>query len=227
VIVPAFGAFVDRPVVEGVLLALGVQTQPLPATMLVRARRQLFQRGPMTSANQLTILRMAFVPLFVLLVVYNYLGGALSVFLLAGVTDLLDGLIARRYGQKTPLGTFLDPIADKLLLVSSFILLSIESLALTVTIPLWLTITVIGRDVLLVVSVAIINLTMGRRLFPPSLFGKATTALQLLTVFVVLVLSYLRLELPLLELLFYLTFALTVISGLHYLARGMKIFGGV
>ena len=181
----------------------------------------------MTSANQLTILRMASVPFFVLLVVYNYIGGALMVFVLAGITDLLDGLIARQFGQKTQLGTLLDPIADKLLLVSSFIVLSIGGLELTLKIPLWLTITVIGRDILLVISVVIINLTMERRLFPPSIFGKATTFLQLLTVFAVLVLSYLKSELSSVNLLFYTTFALTVISGLHYLARGMKIFGDV
>ena len=178
----------------------------------------------MTSANQITILRMAFVPVFVALVVYNHLGGALAVFVLAGATDLLDGLIARRFRQKTHLGTLLDPIADKLLLTSSFILLSLDTLALTVRIPLWITITVIGRDVLLVVSVVIINLTLGPRLFAPSLIGKATTVLQLLTVLVVLVVNQLRVQIPFLEWLFYGAFLSTVVSGLHYLAKGMKIF---
>lgn len=177
----------------------------------------------MTSATQLTILRMLFVPLFVLLVVYGHYGGALAVFILAGVTDVLDGLIARKFDQKTPLGTFLDPIADKLLLVSCFILFSLTSLPLTLRIPLWLTITVISRDVLLVVSVLIINLTMGRRLFPPSLCGKATTASQLLTVLAVLWGNYFELELPFFDLLLYATLLLTVLSGLHYLARGLKI----
>ncbi len=178
----------------------------------------------MVSANQLTILRMAFVPVLVLLVVYNYFGGALAVFLLAGVTDLLDGFIARRFGQKTPLGAFLDPIADKLLLASCFILLSLNVLELSVKIPLWLTITVIGRDVLLIVSVVIINLTMGRHLFPPSIYGKATTASQLLTVLLVLVTNALQVNIPFLAFVFYLTFALTVISGLQYLVRGIKLF---
>ena len=100
----------------------------------------------MISANQLTILRMAFVPLLVLLVVYDYVVGALAVFLLAGATDLLDGYIARKFGQNTAIGAFLDPIADKLLLVSCFILLSRNVVELNVNIPLWLTITVIGRD---------------------------------------------------------------------------------
>ncbi|MEE8350355.1 MAG: CDP-alcohol phosphatidyltransferase family protein [Acidobacteriota bacterium] len=177
----------------------------------------------MISANQLTILRMVFVPIFVFLVLDRQLGGALAVFLLAGITDLLDGFIARRFGQKTPIGTLLDPAADKLLLTASFILLSQGALGLTVTIPLWLTITVIGRDVLLVISIVIINLAMGPHLFPPSVYGKATTAIQLLTVLVVLVLNYLEISLPWLLYGFYLAFALTIISGTHYLARGMRL----
>ena len=177
----------------------------------------------MVSANQLTVLRMAFVPLFVLLAVYGHMGGALAVFVMAGITDLLDGYIARRFGQKTPLGTFLDPVADKLLLTSSFVLLSQGTLDLHLKIPLWLTITVIGRDVLLVISILIINLTMGRHLFPPSIYGKVTTAFQLLTVFSVLVINYLRVTLPYVNSIYYLAFILTMVSGLHYLARGMKL----
>ncbi|HLV02540.1 MAG TPA: CDP-alcohol phosphatidyltransferase family protein, partial [Acidobacteriota bacterium] len=117
------------------------------------ARKQAEMEGirhrVMTSANQLTVLRMVMVPLFVLLVIYDYLGLAILTFFLAGVTDMLDGLIARKFGQKTPLGTFLDPIADKLLLVSAFVVLSLDSLNLAVRIPLWLTITVISRDLIL------------------------------------------------------------------------------
>ena len=178
----------------------------------------------MISADQLTILRMAFVPLLVLLVVYDYAVGALAVFMLAGATDLLDGFIARKFGQNTPIGAFLDPIADKLLLVSCFILLTRDTGGLSVQIPLWLTITVIGRDILLVVSVVIINLTMGRHLFSPSIYGKATTFLQLLTVFLVLVANALNIGMPLWGSVFYLTAALTVISGLHYMGRGMRLF---
>ena len=174
------------------------------------------------TANQLTILRMAFVPLLVLLVVYGQPGGALAVFVLAGVTDLLDGFVARRFGQKTPLGAFLDPIADKLLLTSCFVLFSLDNPEVVVRIPLWLTITVIGRDVLLVVSVVIINLTMGRHLFPPSLYGKATTLLQLLTVFLVMVSNFLRTPVPVFPILFYLAFGLTVVSGIHYMVRGPR-----
>lgn len=180
----------------------------------------------MTPANQLTVVRMIASPLFILLVVYQQLGGAVLVFLLAGITDLLDGLIARRFGHRTPLGTFLDPAADKLLLVSSFLILSLDNLGLTVTMPLWLTITVLGRDVLLVLSVLIINLTLGRHLFRPSLWGKATTSAQLLTVMITLVDNYLGWEAgPLWTLSVYLTLTLTVISGIHYASRGRQFLG--
>ena len=177
------------------------------------------------SPNQLTVLRMAFVPLLVLLIVYQHNGLALIVFVAAGLTDMLDGLIARKYGRKTYLGTFLDPAADKLLLVSAFTTLSSSSLELTVRIPLWLTITVISRDVLLVLSVLIINLTIGRQAFPPSILGKCTTVFQLGLVMVVLLSNHLRTEIPGIELLVYLTLALTVTSGVHYMLQGMRMMG--
>ena len=179
----------------------------------------------MNSANQLSILRMVFVPIFLLLVVYGYSGGALAVFVVAGITDALDGLIARRLNQRTPLGMFLDPFADKLLLVSAFVVFSLTTLELTVRIPLWLAITVISRDVLLVVCVLIINLTMGPRLFNPSILGKATTALQLATVLAVLTSNYLREQLPLFDGLLYVTLLLTIVSGMGYLVQGLRIIG--
>lgn len=179
----------------------------------------------MTSANQLTILRMAFVPVFILLVVSGYPAGALAVFVAAGVTDALDGLIARRFNQSTPLGTFLDPIADKLLLISSFIVFSLTNLELQMRIPLWLTLTVISRDVLLVGSVLIINLTVGRRLFPPSVLGKATTASQLITVLTVLTGNYVGTPICFFTAVLYLTLSLTIVSGVHYFIRGLRIIG--
>lgn len=176
-------------------------------------------------ANQLTVLRMVFVPVFILLLVYNRVGAAILVFFLAGLTDLLDGFIARRFQQKTALGIFLDPMADKLLLVSAFVTLSLDSLGLAVTIPLWLTITVISRDILLVVSVLIINLTVGRRLFPPTLLGKGTTAIQLFLILVVLACNWIGRELSIFEPVVFFTLVLTITSGLHYLYRGMRLLG--
>lgn len=179
----------------------------------------------MTSANQLTVLRMAFVPVFILLIVYGHVDWAILVFFLAGITDMLDGLLARKFQQNTLLGTMLDPIADKLLLASAFVALSVERPGLEVTIPLWLTITVISRDVLLIVSVLIINLVAGTRIFPPTILGKATTLFQLVLVLMVLFSNFLTQPVPGLVFVLYSTLLLTVVSGLHYLVRGMGLLG--
>src|SRR5437667_7911097 len=130
----------------------------------------------LTVANQLTLLRMFLIPAFVILVVYGHLGWALAVFVTAGITDGLDGLIARRSGQKTSLGAWLDPMADKLLLVSTFVVLTLPDLNLTNRLPIWLTVLIISRDVVIVLTVAIVNLAIGKRTFQPSIFGKMATA---------------------------------------------------
>ena len=102
----------------------------------------------LTYANQLTILRMLFVPCFVILLLYGYPKMATLLFLIAGITDGLDGLLARKLKQKTALGSFLDPMADKLLLAAAFVTLSIPSVPLALHIPTWLTVLTISRDFL-------------------------------------------------------------------------------
>jgi len=129
----------------------------------------------LTPANQLTLGRLLLVPALVLLVLYGHNGLALVTFVVAGVTDALDGAIARRSGQHSNLGALLDPMADKLLIVSTFVVLSLPALELTNRIPLWLTVLVISRDVIIVVTVAVVNLAVERFTFSPSLFGKVAT----------------------------------------------------
>jgi len=107
-----------------------------------------------TIANQLTLLRMLLIPAFVILTIYGEFGWALAVFALAGLTDLLDGVAARMAGQKSELGAWLDPAADKLLLVTTFIVLSLPNIGLVNQIPLWLTVLVISRDVGIVLTPA-------------------------------------------------------------------------
>ncbi|MBI4445641.1 MAG: CDP-alcohol phosphatidyltransferase family protein [Acidobacteria bacterium] len=177
----------------------------------------------MTIANQLTILRIALVPIFILLVLYDRRGQALAIFVLAGATDLLDGLLARKCNQRTPVGAFLDPLADKMLLTSSFIVLSLVDQDLPVRIPVWLAVTVISRDVVLIISVLVLNLLGERRVFYPSLVGKATTALQLLTILAVLSSQFTHINPSLFNLLVYMTLAFTIVSGVHYLSRGRKL----
>ncbi len=180
----------------------------------------------LTYANQLTILRMIFVPFFVLLLVYGHPGSATLVFLLAGITDALDGLLARKLQQKTVLGSFLDPMADKLLLTAAFITLTIPSIPAAVHIPVWLTIVTISRDLLIALSVLIIHMQTNHAHFPPSLLGKCTTASQLITVAVAMVANFVRLVGVVLFLpLVYLTLFFTVASGMHYFYRSVGIIG--
>jgi len=146
----------------------------------------------MTPANQLTLLRVVLIPAFVILVVYGYLGWALVVFGTAGLTDALDGLLARWSGQKTSLGAWLDPMADKLLLVTTFVVLTIPGLGLANRLPIWLTVLIISRDVVIVLTVAIVNLAIGPRTFRPSIYGKIATATYILTGVITLKWPYLR-----------------------------------
>ena len=178
-----------------------------------------------TVANQLTVLRMGLAPLFVVLVLGGKLRWALAVFVVAGLTDLLDGLIARWGRQQTTLGAMLDPVADKILLTSSFVALTWGP-GLTASIPAWLTVVTLSRDAIIVISVAIINLTLGRRMFYPSLLGKACTGAQLLTVALVLLVNALPVALPGLRYVFILTLCLTVTSALHYVYLASVRKGG-
>jgi cardiolipin synthase len=133
-----------------------------------------------TVANQLTMLRMALVPAFVLLALDREFTWALVVFVVAGLTDALDGYVARHASQSTRLGAMLDPVADKLLAGSAYVVLTWSSVV-TCTLPIWLTITLLFRDAMLVVGVVVVNLTVGPREFSASRLGKTSTALNIAT----------------------------------------------
>jgi len=167
----------------------------------------------LTVPNQLTFLRLGFLPFFIVLIFYERYAWALLILLLAALTDGMDGLLARSLNQKSSLGAYLDPIADKLLLSSSFV-----ALALGGQIPRWLTILVLGRDVLILTTAAVILLASGYRHFPPSIYGKITTGAQIFLVFVVL--SAEAFQLPEMAMLrqglAYLVAGFTVFSGFHY-----------
>jgi len=178
----------------------------------------------LTYANQLTILRMLFVPCFVLLLIYEHPKAATVLFLIAAVTDGLDGLIARKLQQKTVLGSFLDPMADKILLTAAFVTLTIPSLPLVLHIPTWLTVWTISRDVIIALSVLIIHLQTHHSQFPPSFLGKCTTALQLLTVGVCMLANfYADIALMIFPFVTYTTLVFTFASGLHYAYKSIKL----
>ena len=177
----------------------------------------------LTAANQLTLLRMLLIPAFVILVVYGYLGWALIVFVTAGVTDALDGLIARWSGQKTSLGAWLDPMADKLLLVTTFVVLTIPGLNLANPLPLWLTICIISRDVVIVATVAIVNLAIGPRTFRPSVFGKIATGTYIVTAVAAMLFNYLGYHSVIVDVGIWVSLAITLISAFHYIWHARRI----
>jgi cardiolipin synthase len=175
--------------------------------------------GSLTLANQLTLLRIILIPAFVLLVVYGNLGAALVVFLVAGITDALDGLIARLAGQGTSLGAWLDPMADKLLLLSTFVVLTVPTIPMTNHLPLWLTVSVISRDIVIVAVVAIVNLAVGPRTFRPSLLGKSATAMFIVTSVVILYFNYREQTSVLIDVGVWSSLALTLVSAADYFLR--------
>jgi cardiolipin synthase (CMP-forming) len=177
----------------------------------------------LTPANQLTLLRMLLIPVLALLVLYEQMGWALTVFVVAAITDALDGVLARRTGQKTTLGAWLDPMADKLLIATLFIVLTLPLPHLVQRIPVWLTVLVLSRDVGIVATVAIVNLAMGRRTFRPSLFGKLATAAFLVTGVATLWTNYVGKPSMLVPVLAWLSLGLTIVSALHYATHATRL----
>jgi cardiolipin synthase (CMP-forming) len=166
-----------------------------------------------TVPNQITILRLGFLPIFIVSISYEHYRWALLILVLAGLSDGADGLLARSLNQRSSLGAYLDPIADKLLLSSSFVILAFKY-----EIPLWLMIFVLSRDVIMLVVAVVILLIFGYRPFPPSILGKATTFFQIVMVFsVVLRAAYPNARLESINyVLTYAVAVLTVVSAFHY-----------
>ncbi|BCS33701.1 CDP-alcohol phosphatidyltransferase [Luteitalea sp. TBR-22] len=175
----------------------------------------------LTFANQLTLLRMLLIPVFAILLVYGQVGWALTVFVVASATDLLDGYVARRSGPTT-LGAWLDPVADKLLLLTMFVVLTFPLPHLTHRIPLWLTVVVASRDVGIVLTVSIVNLALGPRTFYPSIWGKLATATFAATGVVTLFYNWLATPSAVPGLFAIASGVITVVSALHYLLTAQR-----
>lgn len=170
--------------------------------------------------NALTTARVALIPVFITAVLYNRYDYALYLFALAALTDLFDGLLARLSGQRTPLGEFLDPLADKFILITSFVLFSYHG-----WIPLWLTITVVSRDIIVVVGWMLLYLLSHVRRVEPSVLGKLSIASEFVLISYVLLGLNFGLSDGLLSVLIRLTATLTVLSAFHYLYRGLRTAG--
>ena len=179
----------------------------------------------MNLANWITIIRILFVPFFIILLAYEWKSYALLLFCLAGITDGVDGYIARTRGIKTELGSILDPLADKFLLISSFVVLTIKN---PVLIPLWFTIILISRELVIVMGAVVIQFITNNFKASPTIIGKVTTAFQISTVFIALVINGVEVSIPvkLLKIFIIFTTILTITSGFHYIYLGTKQLNG-
>ena len=179
----------------------------------------------MTTANKVTIMRILLIPFFIVQILYYFRNGhelhrflGLTAFAVAAILDGVDGYIARHYNQKSELGAILDPLADKLLLVSGIVVLSFGNELYIKAIPLWFTITIISRDVLIVIGLALVYMTCGKVTVRPRMTGKVATVLQMVTVLWTLLkwnpglLNYLTLGAA----------VFTGVSGLQYVWDGMR-----
>ena len=172
----------------------------------------------MNLPNILTLTRVLMIPLFVIFIIDKHFGWALITFVIAGITDGVDGLIARITHQRTELGAYLDPIADKLLLFSAFI-----TLAIIEVIPSWLVVIVITRDVIILVGFLVMLLTSYHPKINPSLLSKITTAFQILTIVLVLFTGYYPAFKQISIIAIYGTAVMTILSGAHYIYIGTRI----
>lgn len=174
----------------------------------------------MNIPNFLSLLRIILVPFVVIFLIQGSYGKALAIFTAAGLTDALDGTLARMLKCQTVLGAYLDPIADKLLLTASFITLSILGI-----IPGWLTVIVISRDCIILLGIAILSMISVPYAIKPAFVGKATTAFQISTIFLALLFQTIlpNFSYDWIIILCWLTGILTVVSGLVYITRGVKL----
>ena len=172
----------------------------------------------MNLPNIFTLIRILLIPVFVIFIINKSFGWALITFACAGITDGIDGLIARMTHQKTELGAYLDPIADKLLLFSAFISLTIIDM-----IPSWLVVIIITRDVIILIGFFVMFLTSYHPKISPSLLSKATTVFQIVTILLVLMAGYSSFFKQLSMIAIYGTAGMTIISGSHYIYVGTRI----
>ena len=177
----------------------------------------------LTLPNMLSLSRILLAPVFVLMMVQKKPWAAFIVFLAAGATDALDGFTARWLRLKSTLGLWLDPMGDKILLTSAFVVLTLPAIAQPNTLPMWLTALCIGRDVAIALGALIIIALRGKRSFPPTLAGKASTVCQVFMLYGVLYLNAIGRSPRSLGWLYVLTALLTAASFVQYGFIGVRM----
>ena len=177
-----------------------------------------------TLPNMLSLSRILLTPVFVWAAVQRKPWLAFALFLLAGATDALDGLTARVLRLKTNLGLWLDPMGDKILLTAAFVVLTVPKWSGPNVLPLWLTLTCVGRDVLIALGALIYMGIRGRTVFKPTLPGKASTVLEIMTLLLLLLHNGLGSSPAYMRWLYILTAGVTGLSGIHYIVKGLARF---
>lgn len=177
---------------------------------------------PLTLPNFITLVRLAMVPFFLLALNQAEYRLALLVLVLAGLTDVFDGFIARWLDMRSRFGTYLDPLADKILLVTAYVALTVPQ-GQEVVIPLWLTLLALSRDVLIILVAAVLFLVEDVRSFRPTVWGKATTFMHVTTVAVVLLANVAPVPPWAPGLCFTLSLVLVLVSGFHYAYRAVRL----
>lgn len=175
--------------------------------------------GPWTLPNFITLVRLAALPFFLVSIADGRFGIALALFVGAGISDGVDGYLARRFDMKSALGAYLDPIADKLLLMSSYLFLAIPSYPAAVKVPVWLAVLVLSRDFLLLLVALLMILSNSKKTFPPTWAGKVTTVTQIVTILFVLCANIWEWPRPLLLVAFGAAATVTIYSGFDYVFR--------
>jgi cardiolipin synthase len=174
----------------------------------------------MTIPNLITAFRIILAPVFVIYLINDRLNYALVVFLVCMISDGIDGMVARLFNQKSRLGTYLDPLADKILLVAAFVLLAVRGY-----LPSWLTVTAIARDVMILLGILVLHLNRLEIKIRPSSVSKINTCFQFITLSMVLLKGCVLLPSVIYDVLYYITAAFTIVSGLHYMQYGLRVMG--
>ena len=178
---------------------------------------------PWTLPNLLTFARLVALPFLISAIVEGQHMQAFAIFFAMAVSDFVDGYLARHFGMASPLGALLDPIADKLFLVSTFIVFALKSTPTNIHIPLWLVLMTVGRDVVIVVVALVMALGLGIKSFPPTFLGKANTFAEISTVVAILMNNIGRMPAWVADVCFPVTALLTIASGVHYVFRASGI----
>jgi len=180
----------------------------------------------LTTATKITLLRFLLVPFLIFFILNGEFKLSFVIFSIAALTDGLDGFVARKFNQRSPLGAILDPASDKILMLSSFIILSFPEISILNTIPKWLVYSFLARDFLIISGALFMRIFYNIKTFSPSIWGKITTGTEAVTIGFVLLGNAVSKSLPFIIPFYYITFSLVLISGLDYGWRGLTIIMG-